>query len=184
MLNITLTLTAAPELLAAISNITSALSYQNTRNVKGDGSDYASSKIQAEHNFQQVSIVQNAPWQNIETVTVPVASQAVKTDQYVQTVLPISIPGSSMEQVGFSGMQPEKQGQADVFLSNASGVPTSVQNYTMEQLAVAATQIVDAGRRTELVSLLSSFGVQALTALPKEQYGAFATQLRVLGAKI
>ena len=63
-------------------------------------------------------------------------------------------------------------------------VPTTIQTYTMEQLAVAATQIVDAGRRTELVGLLSSFGVQALTALPKDQYGAFATQLRALGAKI
>ena len=63
-------------------------------------------------------------------------------------------------------------------------IPTSAPTYTMEQLAVAATQLVDAGRRTELVSLLASFGVQALTALPKEQYGAFATQLRAMGAKI
>jgi hypothetical protein len=53
MLNITLTLTAAPELLAAISNITSALRYQNTENVKGDGFNYTSSKIEAEYNFQQ-----------------------------------------------------------------------------------------------------------------------------------
>lgn len=63
-------------------------------------------------------------------------------------------------------------------------VPTAAQTYTMEQLAVAATQLVDAGRREELVQLLASFGVQALTALPKEQYGAFATQLRAMGAKI
>lgn len=63
-------------------------------------------------------------------------------------------------------------------------VPTAAQTYTMEQLAVAATQLVDAGRRTELVGLLNSFGVQALMALPKEQYGAFATQLRTMGAKI
>ena len=63
-------------------------------------------------------------------------------------------------------------------------VPTMAQTYTMEQLAVAATQLVDAGRRTELVSLLGSFGVQALTVLPKEQYGNFATQLRTIGAKI
>ncbi|AYO30227.1 hypothetical protein D2962_05985 [Biomaibacter acetigenes] len=63
-------------------------------------------------------------------------------------------------------------------------VPTTPQTYTMEQLAVAATQLVDAGRRMELVALLNSFGVQALTALPKEQYGAFATKLREMGAKI
>lgn len=63
-------------------------------------------------------------------------------------------------------------------------VPTVAPSYSLDQLAVAATQLVDAGRREELVQLLASFGVQALTALPKEQYGAFATQLRAMGAKI
>lgn len=63
-------------------------------------------------------------------------------------------------------------------------VPTQAQSYTMEQLAVAATQLVDAGRRAELVQLLAAFGVQALTALPKEQYGNFATSLRSMGAKL
>ena len=65
-----------------------------------------------------------------------------------------------------------------------TAVPTTAPTYTAEQLAVAATQLVDAGRRAELVSLLNSFGVQALTALPKDQYGTFATKLREMGAKI
>lgn len=63
-------------------------------------------------------------------------------------------------------------------------VPTSTQTYTLEQLAVAATPLADAGRRNDLVGLLNSFGVSALTQLPKEHYGAFATQLRAMGAKI
>jgi len=54
----------------------------------------------------------------------------------------------------------------------------------MEQLAVAATPLIDGGKRQELVDLLSAFGVQALTQLPKERYGEFATALRQLGAKI
>lgn len=66
----------------------------------------------------------------------------------------------------------------------APAVPTTTQTYTMEQLAVAATQLVDAGRREELVQLLRQFGVEALTQLPKEQYGAFVTALRQMGAKI
>lgn len=66
----------------------------------------------------------------------------------------------------------------------AGTVPTTAQTYTMEQLAVAATQLVDAGRRGELVNLLAQFGAQALTALPKEQYGNFATHLRAMGARI
>lgn len=63
-------------------------------------------------------------------------------------------------------------------------VPTTTPTYTLEQLAVAATQLVDAGRRNELITLLGQFGVQALTALPKEQYGNFATALRQMGAQI
>lgn len=58
------------------------------------------------------------------------------------------------------------------------------QAYTLEQLSVAATPLIDAGRREELLALVHSFGVQALTQLPREQYGAFATALRGLGAKI
>lgn len=63
-------------------------------------------------------------------------------------------------------------------------VPTQAQTYTMDQLAIAATQLMDAGKREELVNLLAQFGVQALMALPKEQYGAFATALRSMGARI
>lgn len=65
-----------------------------------------------------------------------------------------------------------------------SGVPTSTQAYTMDQLAVAATTIIDAGRRQEVVQLLAQFGAPSLMLLPKEQYGAFATALRSIGAKI
>jgi len=64
-------------------------------------------------------------------------------------------------------------------------IPTAAAPvYTTDQLAVAATQLVDAGRRGELVSLINSFGVSALTQLPKNQYGAFATALREMGAKL
>ena len=63
-------------------------------------------------------------------------------------------------------------------------VPTTAPTYSLEQLAVAATPICDAGRRQEMVNLLGSFGVSALTQLSKEQYGAFATALRGMGAKI
>lgn len=70
-------------------------------------------------------------------------------------------------------------------MATAAAVPIATpQVYTQEQLAVAAMQLMDAGRRQDLVNLLAQFGVPALTALPKEQYGNFATQLRALGAKL
>lgn len=137
MLNLTLTITAAPELLAAISNFSNAITASKVVSVPQNNSDFNPSKEQMAATYQQ---------QN------PSALQSIQSQQSLPT--------------------------------QGATVPTTAQTYTMEQLAVAATQIVDAGRRIELVGLLNSFGVQALTALPKDQYGAFATQLRALGAKI
>ena len=64
-------------------------------------------------------------------------------------------------------------------------VPTTApQAYTLAQLQTACAPLLDAGRQQELVALLQSFGVQAMTQLPPAQYGAFATALRGLGAKL
>lgn len=96
---------------------------------------------------------------------------------------PINPQPAEQQQLSITTPQPPAQPSIQPPAQPAA-VPTSAQTYTMEQLAVAATQLMDAGRRAELVNLLNQFGVQALTALPKEQYGAFATQLRAMGAKI
>lgn len=79
---------------------------------------------------------------------------------------------------------PQAQEPAQQPIDQAPTVPTTAPSYSLDQLAVAATQLMDAGKRVELLQLLNSFGVQALTALPPEQFGAFATKLREMGAKI
>ena len=56
--------------------------------------------------------------------------------------------------------------------------------YTVDQIMAAGATLMDAGRVDELVNLLHSFGVQAVTDLKPEQMGAFATALRGMGAKI
>lgn len=63
-------------------------------------------------------------------------------------------------------------------------VPTSQQTYTLDDLARAGMTLMDSGRQADLQGLLKQFGVEALPALPQEQYGAFATALRGLGAQI
>jgi hypothetical protein len=65
-----------------------------------------------------------------------------------------------------------------------STVLTAPHNYTLDELSVAAMFLMDGGRQGDLQQLLTTFGVQSLPALPKEQYGAFATQLRALGARV
>ncbi len=63
-------------------------------------------------------------------------------------------------------------------------VQTSQTVYTMDELAAAATPLMDKGLQAELMSLIQSFGVDSLVALPTTCYGDFAIALRGLGAKI
>lgn len=63
-------------------------------------------------------------------------------------------------------------------------VPTSAPSYDLSQISLAAAQLRDAGKMSELLALLPQFGVQMVTQLPPERYGEFATALRGLGAKI
>jgi hypothetical protein len=147
MLNITLTITAAPELLAAISSL--ANSINSTKVVSEPQATPNINPIYIQGNTAPVNSINNQP-----------------------NLVPVNM------------MQTPQQAPVQTPAVQTTTVPTSSPTYTMEQLAVAATQLVDADRRAELVSLLQTFGVQALIALPKEQYGAFATQLRALGAKI
>lgn len=59
-------------------------------------------------------------------------------------------------------------------------------SYTQEQLSKAGVELVstDPAKMAELSSLLAQYGVQAITQLAPAQYGAFATALRGLGARI
>lgn len=104
----------------------------------------------------------------------PTPVQQPETNQ--QNNVPTGVPVQTPPALDQSQQQTPPQ--------NATQVPTAAVSYTQEQLAVAASSLLDAGKSNELVSLLASFGVQALTQLPQEHYGAFATKLRELGAQL
>ncbi|MFR8164636.1 MAG: hypothetical protein ACLU8D_00105 [Enterocloster sp.] len=44
--------------------------------------------------------------------------------------------------------------------------------------------LMDSGRQPDLIALLGQFGVVSIPDLRPEQYGAFATALRGMGAQI
>ena len=74
-------------------------------------------------------------------------------------------------------------------VSNIQTTPASVPvapapQYTIEQIMKAGASLMDAGKIAELRNLIKSFNVEAVTNLKPEQYGAFATELRKLGAMI
>ena len=66
----------------------------------------------------------------------------------------------------------------------APAVPVTAPTYTLDQIAKAGANLVDAGKMEQLLALLTKYGVQAVTQLTPDQYGAFATELRALGAQI
>ena len=66
----------------------------------------------------------------------------------------------------------------------APAVPVTAPTYTLDQIAKAGANLVDAGKMEQLLGLLTKYGVQAVTQLVPDQYGAFATELRALGAQI
>lgn len=56
--------------------------------------------------------------------------------------------------------------------------------YSRDQIMTAGAALIDAGKINDLMGLLNTFGVQAVTQLKQDQLGAFATELRKLGAQI
>jgi hypothetical protein len=163
-MNITINI-QAPELATAILALATSLSQKpalqaNQSMVTEMQTIVAEANLAPVTNFPTVAPITQAP---------PV-QQAVPVAPPVQNVVPTA-PQVIQQPPAQQPVQPQ-------------GVPTSAATYTMDQLAVAATQLVDAGRRAELLQLLATFGAPALMQLPQEQYGAFATRLREMGARI
>lgn len=153
----------APEVCKSIDNLCALL----VELIKRPGATMAEVKPVAEQVFNQLPTPTQQPVQQqpayVAPVQQPMYANPVLQQAPVQTVTP-----------------PVQQAAPPI----QQAPPTVVQTYSLDQLAVAGTQLADQGKRNELIALLNGFGVQALTALPKEQYGAFATQLRAMGAKI
>lgn len=156
-MNITIKIDA-PELAQAIQSLASALSSRN--------GIYENVVALATGNNKETAVTQE-----------PVQHQAPVQQAPVQQPVPTQAPVQQVQQQAQVQQAPMQQQQPQ-------GVPTSAPTYDMNQLAVAATQLMDAGKQQDLLNLLASFGAQSLMNLPKEQYGAFATKLRELGAKI
>ena len=66
-----------------------------------------------------------------------------------------------------------------------AGVPlATAPQFSIDQIMSAGAALMDAGKIDDLLNLLHSFGVQAVMDLKPEQLGAFATEMRKLGAAI
>ena len=62
--------------------------------------------------------------------------------------------------------------------------PTQMPTYSIDQIAVGAIQLKDAGRLGEFQQLLARFGVAALTQLQPSQLPEIAVELQKMGVKL
>ena len=102
----------------------------------------------------------------VPTETVAPAATTVPSTPPVQPV-----PAAPVAQNAASAVNP---------VPTATATPT----YTMEQLAVAATGLIDAGKMQDVQNTLASLGAQTLMDLPQEKYGEFASAIKAIGAVI
>ena len=51
-----------------------------------------------------------------------------------------------------------------------AAAPTTARAFRFEDIQLAATSLCDTGKRAEVLALLAKYGIQALSALPAEQY--------------
>lgn len=122
--------------------------------------------------------------------TAPVIKQAEPQQSTSAPAVPVAppsavptVPTSAPQTVTTAPNTPSANYPTEV-ASTAPTVPTSTPQFTLEMIAKAGTALIDAGKMSELSALLAKYGVEALTSLDTAQYGAFANDLRALGAAI
>lgn len=104
--------------------------------------------------------------------TVAPAETAAQTTTTVPSTPPVQpVPAAPVAQNAASAVNP---------VPTATATPT----YTMEQLAVAATGLIDAGKMQDVQNTLAALGAQTLMDLPQEKYGEFASAIKAIGAVI
>ena len=159
----------APEIAEAINNLARAIGLAVTNpvgmtiGVVPTNTTSAAANVQAEP--QQVTPQQAAPTETVANPTVPVS--APQTAPVAQNAHNVSYPTPDANAA-----------------PAAQAVPTAAPQYTLDMIAKAGTALIDAGKMAELSALLAKYGVEALTTLDPAHYGAFAAELRAMGASI
>lgn len=135
---------------------------------------------------------QQTPPQNFTPGQLPTAASGMPTGQPTQP-MPTN---PMMQQYQMPAQQPVNPamqqyqvpvGQLQAETTNTpQQLPTShvAQPYTQEQLAIAMTSLVDAGKLAVAQGIMQQFGVMALTEIPPERYPDVAVKLREAGASI
>lgn len=166
---------AAPDLAAAINSLAVALA--NGSNSKP---------------IEKTATVASAPVAQPATPTVPVnpTPTPATVPPVANPTMPVSgVPLSAtptQAATPFAHTTPVAQPASTVPVANTAqfSVPTSAPRYTLDMIAAAGATLINAGKMDQLMQLLAKFGVASLTEIAPDKYGAVASELRALGARI
>lgn len=172
MFEIKVTITA-PELSGAIEKLAEAVAAQPQATTKKK-----TKAAQPEPQLMAQTMPSATVSQQTVTPAVPPSAPAPVAPSIVQATQQPATPVSMSQPI-------PTVAPAQVVPSMAPNpAPTTAVQYDLDTLQRAAAPFADAGRSSEVISLLSQFGVRAITDLRPEQYGYFATALRSMGAMI
>ncbi len=167
---------AAPDLAVAINNLALALNASVTKDgtafiiPAGVGEAVTTPKVEKPNTGEQAPVNPTMP-----APGAPLSATPAQTATSIAPTVPVATPAPSVTPAANAPVAQQPV---------APTVPTGAPTYTLEMIARAGTALVDAGKMDALCNLLAKYQVEALTALAPAQYGAFATDLRSLGAQI
>lgn len=112
----------------------------------------------------------------------PTAHPAPAPTPAAAPVAPAPVPVAAAPVSGSQAALPGSVPAAAPIAAPVAPAPT----YTVEQIGKAGADLATQapGKMPELLALLQKYGARAITELKPEQLGAFATELRGLGAKL
>ena len=112
----------------------------------------------------------------------PTAHPAPAPAPVAAPVAPAPAPVAAAPVSGPQATLPGSAPAAAPITATVAPAPT----YTVEQIGKAGADLATQapGKMLELLALLQKYGARAITELKPEQLGAFATELRGLGAKL
>ncbi|WP_346904613.1 hypothetical protein [Faecalicatena contorta] len=169
-MDVTIRIEKIDELIAAVKALTAA---------QGGGPGPQAGSAQAVPITRAAAVQQTGipAQQNYQSAPVPV--QAPQGQQFTQQA--VQMP----QQTTYSA-EIAQRNQLPVAAMTGGGLPTTAvaQEYTQDQVAVAMSGLMDAGKRDTVTQILASFGVQALLQIPKDRYPELVLKLREAGANI
>ena len=168
----------APELVAALNNLADALKHRPV------------AAPVADKDVLPVKATVDTP---VTAAPVQAVSEAPVVNPTVAPVTPIAngpTPATTNAPIAAAPTPVPVEAPAPVTAATSDPAPAP-KVITFEDIALAGGQLLELDakeqsntRMTQLMDLLKSFGVQAITQLKPEQYADVAAGLRELGAKI